>query len=31
MDLLYIAGIVALWLITVGLGLGCEKLRRTTR
>ncbi len=27
MDLFYIAGALALWLITVGLAVGCDKLR----
>ena len=27
MDLLYIAGALALWLLTVGLAIGCEILR----
>jgi len=27
MDLLYIAGALALWLLTVGLAIGCDKLR----
>lgn len=31
MDLLYIASALALWLLTVGLAIGCDKLRSQTK